>query len=734
MIYLFHCGRVVTFRGSRAHALHTRHTWCSTLNLVRVSAPQSTTKITIMPRKKTNPNSDNVYVSEPAKKQKYFPHRRQTVNRKRVSLPKTRSQTSLTQIQYVIELPASGEHATSDIEDAEPAELALKDEQQTSRSRRTSNLEKKTKSKTARTIAEVPDSDAEDDWEESYRPKKRHKRGQKLEYSDDEWAGGTTGEARAPRRGSGKKSGREQKSEATAHSRKLMTEEERREYHRLTQMMVNGRPFVSSGSLAFTDDIPDQIPESAQKPYDGRHSPRKLRLGLHDEDIISEIQSVDSELEDNSVTRGTGSAQPAAPPTNSSRHKETKAFKPQTPDKRRILEIPSSQSPAVTPFLTQSARSLRSQSRSPLLQRSANIPEKIDTPSKKRSVRFNLHEDTTEDTPRSTSVSKRNEVQYPTPHQRAGLRISRPVIKDAYSDSEDESIEDHDSLNPNSQHVQCSSSSDAIPEHPDMNRDADDKSRDETPRVEESPIRPRPTPMRQGDIECQDSSDVSTISEQEALSAETASEEGDADLDTTITNVEGTIGLQRSFEEESQADSASAQLLSDILEYNERQNSGANGPTMDKQGQHILRRERTQVHSSPEILGDPIFRPSQVSTVDITQTSIRRSSKEPQSLRFSSPPLPPLTQMPSLPTQFPFPPPPQEPLMQVPASPDMARFIQIPSSPLPLPPSSASGYSGIATQNTQFRRPLTVSQLLPESLLQLDIPPLPDSTQSNPFD
>ena len=47
---------------------------------------------------------------------------------------------------------------------------------------------------------------------------------------------------------------------------------------------------------------------------------------------------------------------------------------PKTPKSTRLKEIPSSQSPAVTPLSTQSRRSQREQSRSPLKEKSTNLP------------------------------------------------------------------------------------------------------------------------------------------------------------------------------------------------------------------------------------------------------------------------------------------------------------------------------------------------------------------------
>jgi hypothetical protein len=140
------------------------------------------------------------------------------------------------------------------------------------------------------------------------------------------------------------------------------------------------------------DDGKDLPAESADAPLLVVHS---VEDDTEDEESYQPTQYIDAPVTRTRASpRRTSAVRPQRPqptdtPPSTTRSKAKSKFGLlSTPEKRRVREIPSSQSPAETPLSTQVSSSKAH--RSPLQERSSNVTQAAETPSKRKQVTFSL--------------------------------------------------------------------------------------------------------------------------------------------------------------------------------------------------------------------------------------------------------------------------------------------------------------------------------------------------------
>lgn len=358
---------------------------------------------------------------------------------------------------------------------------------------------------------------------------------------------------------------------------------------------------------------------------------------------------------------------------------------PKTPKKVRVLEIPSSQSPAASPLSTQSARSTRHLSRSPLKERSANarVPPQLvlDEPKPVASKGASAKILESQIRPNVREESE-DALVIASPRQR---KIPSLVAKDTYDDTESEDWDD------------IETNYDSEPESQAVVDDAalvSDRGISTGYRVPTGSPDYRSSPKEQSAARSFDYDLDFPLLQYESLRDDAPSTfPGGTDLDdppadagdhtepNQINQVEGA----------SQIDSASAQLLHDMREYTQR-HTAQDPPSLD---------------------------------------AILQTSSDPPLPPTSSPPLSVIPPPDEAPSSSPPPPHPsqattiditQQPTLRTHAGKTLPGLNRS-SSPLPLPPSSPVVDMRLESQVVQrkFGR-VTVSQLLPESLLEYSIP------------
>lgn len=159
---------------------------------------------------------------------------------------------------------------------------------------------------------------------------------------------------------------------------------------RKTKSEVVFKPAGRGKTTTRDDDANDSMYEGFDEPVDCQPRRRSRRLmnrrdtESHTEHPVQEESMVESEAEaTGSDTIKVSNVQATQP-----RLSEELMPPPRTPHSNRRKEVPSSQSPPDTPLSTQSRRSAREISRSPLKQRSGNVTLHLSSPSIRKAVHW----------------------------------------------------------------------------------------------------------------------------------------------------------------------------------------------------------------------------------------------------------------------------------------------------------------------------------------------------------